>query len=106
MLVLSRKAGETIVIAGKIRVHVVGLRGRSVRLGFEAAEDIAIEREELIERRLAVKAVADCIEAEEPEGRSVGTAINDNGKKSSNQLRTRLRKSLLTASSRSGAFTP
>jgi carbon storage regulator len=50
MLVLSRKLNETIVIAGSIRVTVVGLRGNQVRLGIEAPESIAIFRKELFDR--------------------------------------------------------
>jgi len=50
MLVLSRKLNETIVIAGNIRVTVVGLRGNQVRLGIEAPESIAIFRKELFDR--------------------------------------------------------
>jgi carbon storage regulator len=50
MLVLSRKLNETIVIAGNIRVTVVGLRGNQVRLGIEAPDSIAIFRKELFDR--------------------------------------------------------
>lgn len=47
MLVLSRKANETIVIEGNIRITVVGIRGNQVRLGIEAPDRVAIYREEL-----------------------------------------------------------
>jgi carbon storage regulator len=50
MLVLSRKLNEAIIIDGKIRVTVVGLRGNQVRLGIEAPDSIAIFREELCGR--------------------------------------------------------
>lgn len=59
MLVLGRKTGETIVIAGKIKLHVVGFRGRTVRLGIDAPDDISIERLELAERREALQLVDD-----------------------------------------------
>jgi carbon storage regulator len=48
MLVLSRKAGETIVINDNIRVTVLAVRANQVRLGFSAPSDVAIYREELI----------------------------------------------------------
>jgi carbon storage regulator len=47
MLVLSRKLNETIVIAGDIRITVVGIRGNQVRLGIDAPDSVGILREEL-----------------------------------------------------------
>src|SRR4051812_32592302 len=47
MLVLSRKAGEAIVIAGKVRVVVAGVRGATVRLGVQAPRDVPVDREEV-----------------------------------------------------------
>ncbi len=47
MLVLTRKIGETIVIADNIRVTVVDIRGSQVRLGFTAPENVRIQREEI-----------------------------------------------------------
>lgn len=50
MLVLSRKAEESVVIecAGeKIVVSVVEIRGEKVRLGFEANNNIPIHRKEV-----------------------------------------------------------
>lgn len=48
MLVLSRKMGEKISIAGgEIIVTVVRIGPNSVRLGFEAPNDIEILRQEL-----------------------------------------------------------
>jgi len=53
MLVLSRKKGAAIYIdhpSGPIRITVVQLKGESVRLGFEAPEEVVIHREEIWER--------------------------------------------------------
>jgi Global regulator protein family len=36
MLVLTRRVGEEIVIAGEIRITVVSVRGDRVRIGIEA----------------------------------------------------------------------
>jgi carbon storage regulator len=47
MLVLTRKVGETIVIANTIRVTVLDIRGNQIRLGFSAPESVKIQREEL-----------------------------------------------------------
>lgn len=46
MLVLSRKPGESIQVAGNIVVRVLSTHGRKVRLGIEAPSDVAIWRSE------------------------------------------------------------
>lgn len=50
MLVLSRKIGEEIVIGDNVRVRVLSIQGNQVRLGFVAPREIAITREELLDR--------------------------------------------------------
>ncbi len=51
MLVLSRKAGEAIVIDGHIHVHILGVRkDGAVRVGIEAPRGIAVHREEIQQR--------------------------------------------------------
>lgn len=47
MLVLSRKPGESIVVANSIRVTVVDVSSGVVRIGIEAPREISIVREEL-----------------------------------------------------------
>lgn len=49
MLVLTRKVGESvdIEIGGGIKVTVIEVRGKQVRLGFTAPEDVDIWREEI-----------------------------------------------------------
>jgi carbon storage regulator len=51
MLVLTRLAGEEVVIDGHIRVRVTGVRGNRVRLGIIAPENVRVERAEVHERR-------------------------------------------------------
>jgi carbon storage regulator len=51
MLVLTRKIGEVIVIGGDTRVTVVGVRGGQVRLGIDAPDDVAVDRQEVRARR-------------------------------------------------------
>jgi carbon storage regulator len=52
MLVLSRHIGEEIVIDGEIRVMVVGVQGKTVRLGVAAPPAIPVYRKEIHERCL------------------------------------------------------
>ncbi len=47
MLVLSRKVEEAIVIAGKVRVVVAAVRGKSVRLAVHAPAEVTLDREEV-----------------------------------------------------------
>ncbi len=47
MLVLSRKAGEKIVIDGNITVTVLSQAGGRVRLGINAPQEVAIARDEI-----------------------------------------------------------
>jgi carbon storage regulator CsrA len=53
MLVLTRRAGEEIVIGSAICVTVVAVRGASVRLGITAPASVRVDRKEVNERRRA-----------------------------------------------------
>ena len=61
MLVLSRKAGEEIVIDGNIRVVIVALQNGRVRIGIDAPRDVHIVRGELdaISEDIVPPAIAD-----------------------------------------------
>lgn len=48
MLVLSRKPGEAIVLAGNITVYVLGIEGDRVKLGVDAPPDVLVLRSELL----------------------------------------------------------
>ena len=48
MLVLTRKAGERIVIADNIVVEVLEIQGNRVRIGIQAPHGVTILREELL----------------------------------------------------------
>lgn len=50
MLVLTRKAKQSIQIGEGIRVTVTKVRGNTVQIGIEAPEDISIVRSELLFR--------------------------------------------------------
>ena len=68
MLTLTRSVGETIRIGDDIEVHVVEVRGGTVRLGFKAPREIAIHREEVYRQiaeanQLAAQVTADTLGA-------------------------------------------
>ncbi|MGB9586989.1 MAG: carbon storage regulator CsrA [Armatimonadota bacterium] len=50
MLILARKVGQSIVIAGEIEVTIVEVRGDQVRLGINAPRSIAVHRKELLQQ--------------------------------------------------------
>ena len=52
MLLLARKAGQSVVIDGNIRVTIERIRGRVVRLKVEAPREIQVDREEVWNRRV------------------------------------------------------
>ncbi len=47
MLVLSRKANQSIMIGSDIKILVVGLEGDQVKLGIEAPRDVPVHRFEI-----------------------------------------------------------
>lgn len=48
MLVLRRKVGESIILAGVISVSVLAVEGERVKIGINAPADVTIVREELL----------------------------------------------------------
>ena len=51
MLVLTRKPGEQIVIAGNIRLTVVSVGPGRVKIGIEAPDSVKIDRQEVYDRK-------------------------------------------------------
>ncbi len=49
MLILSRRAGEAILLAGGIRVIVIATERGQVRLGIEAPPEVTILRQEIVD---------------------------------------------------------
>ena len=49
MLILSRKSGESIVIAGNIRVQVMRVEGEVVKIGIDAPASVPVHRQEVYE---------------------------------------------------------
>lgn len=50
MLILTRKAGETLMIGNNVEVTVLGVRGNQVRIGIKAPQEVAVHREEIYRR--------------------------------------------------------
>lgn len=50
-LVLSRQVGETVVVAGNVRVTVIEIKGERVRLAFEAPKSVPVDRLEVHEAK-------------------------------------------------------
>jgi carbon storage regulator len=57
MLLLARKAGQSVVIDGNIRVTVDRIGRRVVRLKVEAPREIPVDREEVWNRRMCNKPI-------------------------------------------------
>ncbi len=49
MLILARKAGESVVLDGGIRLNILSTDGRTVRIGIEAPSHVRILRSEIVE---------------------------------------------------------
>lgn len=60
MLVLRRKVGESIVLAGVINISVLAVEGERVKIGINAPPDVTIVREELL------RVVSDSADANAP----------------------------------------
>src|ERR1700684_1546749 len=71
MLILTRRAGERVVIGEDVLVTVMEVSGQTVRLGIAAPQGLPIYREEIWlavkeENRAAAQAPADTLPAEAP----------------------------------------
>ena len=57
MLILTRRIGEAIDIGDQIEVTVLSVKGKQVRLGIEAPEDVPVHREEIYDEIRLAEAV-------------------------------------------------
>ncbi|MGH8279971.1 MAG: carbon storage regulator CsrA [Gammaproteobacteria bacterium] len=53
MLILTRRLGERLCIGENVVVSVLGVKGGQVRLGIDAPREVAVDREEIAERKRA-----------------------------------------------------
>lgn len=51
MLILTRRAGESLRIGNDVEVTVIAVNGSQVRIGIKAPRDVAVDREEIAERK-------------------------------------------------------
>ena len=65
MLVLNRKARQSLTIGNDVTVTILEVRGYQVRLGIEAPKHVPVHRDEIYQRILRErKAAADLAESE------------------------------------------
>jgi carbon storage regulator len=50
MLILSRMAGETIIIGNDIRIQILSNKNGQVRIGIDAPRSISVKREEIFNK--------------------------------------------------------
>ncbi|MBS3885809.1 MAG: carbon storage regulator CsrA [Dethiobacter sp.] len=49
MLILTRKAGQNLVIGDHITVKILEIKGDAVKIGIEAPKEVAVNRQEVYE---------------------------------------------------------
>ncbi len=50
MLILTRKAGESLLLGDAIKITVFGVQGKQVKLGIDVPEDMMVYRDEVYQR--------------------------------------------------------
>lgn len=51
MLILTRRSGETVHIGDDVVVTVIAVKGHQVRIGIKAPQSVAVDREEIFDRK-------------------------------------------------------
>ncbi|NBI12304.1 carbon storage regulator CsrA [[Haemophilus] felis] len=62
MLILTRKAGESLLIGDDISITVLSVRGNQVKIGINAPKDVSVHREEIYQRIKQHISEEDCID--------------------------------------------
>jgi carbon storage regulator len=82
MLVISRKAGESLILSDDIKITVISVSSDKVSIGIEAPKDVKIVRQELLE---TIQANQDSVEeTEEKDYKNIASLIIN--KKNQNNL--------------------
>jgi len=71
MLVLTRKPGEALMLADEVKITVLEVKGKQVRLGIDAPNDVAVHREEIYRR---IEAERNGVETEDAGGSGTDSA--------------------------------
>lgn len=50
MLILTRRAGETLMVGDDVTITVLGVKGNQVRIGVNAPKNVSVHREEIYQR--------------------------------------------------------
>jgi carbon storage regulator len=87
MLVLTRRAGERVLLGEEIEVTVVSVRGDQVRLGIETPAEVSICRSELVERVKQENAAA-AVGAAAMRRAGVGEGLKSRRRRADNESRT------------------
>lgn len=90
MLILSRRCGEAIVIDERVTITVLSIKGRQVRIGIDAPDDVNVHREEIYQRILAGEDTgygsdAADVSPDEPAKTCHGESINDPSLQAANE---------------------
>ncbi len=80
MLVLTRRAGESVRIGSEIRVTVLSAAGGQMRIGIEAPGRVAVHREEVFDRIVAANVEAASVAPSELERWLPKTKTSGEGK--------------------------
>jgi carbon storage regulator len=70
VLVLTRRANQSIMIGTDVVVTVLEVRGDQVRIGIEAPRSVPVHREEVFRVLEAANQAAACVSAQSPPGSS------------------------------------
>jgi carbon storage regulator len=68
MLILTRRSGETVHIGDDVMVTVLAIKGNQVRIGIKAPRSVAVDREEIFERKRTEGAVRSSAPESAPAG--------------------------------------
>ena len=47
MLILTRKLGEAIAIGDEIKITILNIKGKQLRIGIEAPQNVSVHRDEI-----------------------------------------------------------